>query len=262
VPRRVSALSHNLSGKSNPFGSATSGVSLSRQIMPFLPIHEAATSGDVDALRRALEDGGSPNAADTPYGFTPLHYLCGGVEGGDRVACVKLLIASGANVNVGNSADVTPLHFAILNHPEFVPLLLASGADPNCTTSGRQSALHYVFMGEMDHNSRVVKAMVQELIRAGGDVNLTNQHGRTPLEAAIFISNVGKLYPIFFRAGAALPAGNSVAYVRKIRAAGGFKRYEQNHLNAITATFVPKFPRLPPEMVRRVVEYAFHVGDY
>jgi len=29
-----------------------------------------------------------------------------------------------------------------------------------------------------------------------------------------------------------------------------------------TATFVPKVPRLPPELVRRVVEYAFHAGDY
>ena len=57
--------------------------------------------------------------------------------------------------------------------------------------------------------------------------------------------------------------GTSVAYVRKIRAAGGFKRYERIHLNAITATFAPKFSHLlPPELVRRVVEYAFHVGDY
>ena len=29
-----------------------------------------------------------------------------------------------------------------------------------------------------------------------------------------------------------------------------------------TATFVPKLPVLPPELVRRVVEYAFHAGDY
>ena len=75
-----------------------------------------------------------------------------------------------------------------------------------------------------------------------------------------------KIYPIFFRAGAALPIGDALArsieYVLNILAAGDFKRYERNHLNAITATFVPKFPRLPPEMVRRVVEYAFHVGDY
>ena len=63
-----------------------------------------------------------------------------------------------------------------------------------------------------------------------------------------------------------LPAGSpvtrSVAYAQKLRDAGGFKRYERNHLNALTKTFAPKLPVLPPEMVRRVVEYAFHVGDY
>ena len=51
-------------------------------------------------------------------------------------------------------------------------------------------------------------------------------------------------------------------YVQKIQDAGGFKRYERNHLNALTNTFAPKLPVLPPELVRRVVEYAFHVGDY
>ena len=43
----------------------------------------------------------------------------------------------------------------------------------------------------------------------------------------------------------------------------GIKKYERDHLNAIVASFAPKFSHLlPPEMVRRVVEYAFHVGDY
>ena len=51
--------------------------------------------------------------------------------------------------------------------------------------------------------------------------------------------------------------------VRKVRAAGGIKKYERAHLNAFTASFAPKFSHLlPPELVRRVVEYAFHVGDY
>ena len=45
-------------------------------------------------------------------------------------------------------------------------------------------------------------------------------------------------------------------------AARGIKKYERDHLNALAATFLPKLPSLPPEMVRRVVEYAFHVGDY
>ena len=56
----------------------------------------------------------------------------------------------------------------------------------------------------------------------------------------------------------------SDAYIQKVIAAGGFGRYERAHLNAIAAIFVPEFAHrsLPPEIVRRVVEYAFHVGDY
>ena len=67
---------------------------------------------------------------------------------------------------------------------------------------------------------------------------------------------------ILLRAGAALPAQTTNAYIRKVRAARGIKKYERDHLNALAATFLPKLPSLPPEMVRRVVEYAFHVGDY
>ena len=55
--------------------------------------------------------------------------------------------------------------------------------------------------------------------------------------------------------------GEPSSYLRKVRAAGGIRAYERTHLNAIAATFIPKLPLLPPEMVRRVVEYAFHVGD-
>ena len=56
---------------------------------------------------------------------------------------------------------------------------------------------------------------------------------------------------------------DDAAYFQKMRAAGSFQNYERDHLNAIAATFAPKFTRLlPPELVRRVVEYAFHVGDY
>ena len=81
-----------------------------------------------------------------------------------------------------------------------------------------------------------------------------------------------RIYPTLLRAGATLSeetamtpqpgSGRPSSYLRKVRAAGGFRTYERNHLNAIAATFIPKLPLLPPEMVRRVVEYAFHVGDY
>ena len=92
------------------------------------------------------------------------------------------------------------------------------------------------------------------------------------MDYAIDKGNQRRIYPTLLRAGAILSRetaerktsffGEPSSYLRKVRAAGGIKRYERNHFNAIAATFIPKLPLLPPEMVRRVVEYAFHVGDY
>ena len=63
------------------------------------------------------------------------------------------------------------------------------------------------------------------------------------------------------RAGAALPAETDDAYIQKVIAAGGFGRYERTHLATLTATVKSKLG-LPARPARRVVEYAFHAGDY
>ena len=92
----------------------------------------------------------------------------------------------------------------------------------------------------------------------------TDLGSTTPLGCAIAKGNQQRTYPSLLRAGAVLPgpAPRDDVYFRKVRAAGGIKKYERAHLNAIAAAFISKLPLLPPEMVRRVVEYAFHVGDY
>ena len=51
-------------------------------------------------------------------------------------------------------------------------------------------------------------------------------------------------------------------YFQKVIDAGGFKKYEQAHLARLTKTFAPKFPVLPPEMVRHVLTFGFHAGFY
>ena len=98
------------------------------------------------------------------------------------------------------------------------------------------------------------------LIRNGAAVNARTSQGRTPLDYAIIYRQ--RLVPILLRAGAALPAQTTNAYIQKVIAAGGFGRYERNHLDALAATFAPHFAHLPPEIVRLVVEYAFHAGYY
>ena len=51
-------------------------------------------------------------------------------------------------------------------------------------------------------------------------------------------------------------------HLLKIEAAGSFQNYECAHLRSLSATFVPKFPRLPAELVPLIVQFWAHVGDY
>jgi hypothetical protein len=77
--------------------------------------------------------------------------------------------------------------------------------------------------------------------------------------------------PILLRAGAVLnryqlrhpdlARSSSGAYLAKVDAAGGFKKYEQAHLAALTATFAPKL-RLPVRPARLVAKYWLHAGFY
>jgi hypothetical protein len=110
------------------------------------------------------------------------------------------------------------------------------------------------------------------LIRAGANLNAIDDEGKTPLENGT--SNFSqqrvaspritrRICATLLRSGAALPAETEDDYLRKVIAAGSFQNYERAHLNALAGIFAPKFSRLlPPEMVRRVLEFAYPVGDH
>ena len=106
-------------------------------------------------------------------------------------------------------------------------------------------------------DSDVEPALV--LIKNGAAVNTRSRLDETPLDRAISWKS-HRLVPILLRAGATPPAQTTDAYIQKVIAAGGFRQYERNHLNALTATFTSKLG-LPARPARRVVEYAFHAGD-
>ena len=223
------------------------------------PIHRAAQDGDDDALGRELERDVSPNALDS-NGFTPLHHLClQGDNAKSRLDCLHMLLEAGANVNALDEYQMAPLHFAARNgNADVVAALLKAGADVNRCDAHNYTPLHWACMRR---DSDVEPALV--LLKNGAEVDARTYLGLglTPLGEAI-VNSRGRLFPILLRAGAALPAETADAYLRKVIAAGGIQDYERTHLNAIAASFAPHFAHLPPEIVRRVVEYAFHVGDY
>ena len=55
------------------------------------------------------------------------------------------------------------------------------------------------------------------------------------------------------------------AYLAKVHAAGGWKRYAQAHAARLAPIFAKVFPhaaRLPPELVAHIVDLWAHVGYY
>ena len=220
------------------------------------PIHDAACDADVETLRRLLAEGVSPDAADDEdRGRTPLHVLCRNVENTTRhpAACFELLRDAGANLDATDSLGYTPLHYAASSScVELVSLLVQARVNVDAATTGGTTALHLAARwGDPD--------CVEVLLAAGADIDVRSG-GMRPFDLALEF-NSRRMWPLFLRAGAEIPTDNTDPYIVRVKNAGGFKKYEQAHITRITAILAPT-PRLPPEMVRKIVEFWLHAGYY
>ncbi|KAG0456554.1 hypothetical protein HPP92_024342 [Vanilla planifolia] len=70
-------------------------------------IHQAASLGDVEALKNALAAGGDQDEQDSE-GRRALHFACGYGE----VECARVLLEAGAAVDAVDNNKNTPLHYA------------------------------------------------------------------------------------------------------------------------------------------------------
>ena len=238
------------------------------------PIHEAARHADVATLRRLLEDGVSPDAlcpnSMTDCRKTALHLLCrpnvdNVINEGDRVACFELLRDAGANLEARTGEDPqgsTVLHYAANSgSPELLSLLLEAGVNVSAANKSGYTPLHWAALGDVRRSTELVEL----LLKAGAAVNAKTTPGGlnsewTPFEVAL---NKGhrRMWPLFLRAGAEIPVPRPHPYLSRVHHAGGFKRYEQAHLARITAILAPT-PLLPPELVRKILEFWLHAGFY
>ena len=240
---------------------------------PPSPIHEAAHNADVETLRRLLLEGESPDKRNNSW--TPLHALCAVLsqedrfhddDTEDRVACLRLLVDAGANLDAACRLGFTALHRAAqYGNTAIVSSLLVAGANVNEADCIGWTALHRAARGR----DRESTDCVEVLLAAGASVNARSldiidevwgQTGTRPLDIAIS-EDYRRAWPLILRAGAEIPTNNTDPYIVRVRNAGGFKKYEQAHITRITAILAPT-PRLPPEMVRKIVEFWLHAGYY
>jgi ankyrin repeat protein len=109
------------------------------KLLPY-PFHTAAGLGNAPCVFAYLTILGICPDYRTSRGFTALH--CAALKG--KVEVVRILIASGANINAQAENNVTPLHFAAeQGHYQVVEVLLNAGARtdlkmtrPNMTARG------------------------------------------------------------------------------------------------------------------------------
>lgn len=80
----------------------------------------AFLAGDVETIKRLLEEGAKPDEADEE-GRTALHFACGYGE----IECAKALIAAKASLDIIDNNKNTPLHYAAgYGQAESVKLLI------------------------------------------------------------------------------------------------------------------------------------------
>ena len=246
------------------------------------PIHDAICAFDVNALRRELAAGVSPELwlENDTVECNPLYLavtFAAEYSGGDlhlakRIMCVAALLEAGAAVNKISYGHETALHAAVSEEAfgDIVDLLIAAGADVNALDLDGYSVLA---AAAQDGNAAIVK----KLISAGArDID----------QALVGAVSSGRLRccPPLVRAGAALPAEDKTdeilrycgpyddqglmirrtrTYIAKIAATpGGFKAYERGHRRRLTAVFANKFSALPVEVISHIVLLWAHCGDY
>ncbi|KAG8510294.1 Ankyrin repeat and death domain-containing protein 1A [Galemys pyrenaicus] len=192
--------------------------------------HRAAEHGQLEALD-FLVGSGCDHGAKDKEGNTALHLAAGR---GHR-AVLQRLVDIGLELEEQNAEGLTALHAAAGElHPDCVQLLLRAGSNVNALTRKKQSCLHYAALGGSEDVARA-------LIHAGGRTDVAD-HGASPMHLAVR-HNFPALVELLIDAGGDLDAtdnqgktalavaarSNHVSLVDMIIKADRFYRREKDH---------------------------------
>lgn len=137
--------------------------------------------GDIERLKVLLASGVNVNIKDE-NGNTPLHHAVSA----NNQEIVEVLLANGADINIQNKDGATPLYNAVLqNNQAMVKCLLDNAKDANINIQNKDGAtpLHHAVLVNN-------QAMVEVLIAAkGANINIQNNYGATQLKYAIMGHN-------------------------------------------------------------------------
>ena len=140
-----------------------------------------AKEGSIKGVEYFLARGVDINTTEC-NGITPFYAA---VEGNADINMLKFLVDKGANVNVKDNIDWTPLHTAAVRSKiDVVQFLIEKGVDVNVKNSLGRTPLHEA-AGSDKPNIDVFMC----LIASGADVNTKDNEGRTPLHDAVMFNH-------------------------------------------------------------------------
>ncbi|XP_065826122.1 transient receptor potential cation channel subfamily A member 1-like isoform X2 [Oscarella lobularis] len=140
-----------------------------------LPIHKAATEGDIETVRRIVASYPDAVYSTDVHGATALHHAASE----SALDVMDYLIQKGADLNDQDEQGETPLHWAItFEKPEAMELLLNRGAATDVKTTTWETALHTAVRMQSSHMVTILAS--HEAV----DVNVRGEHERTPLHMA------------------------------------------------------------------------------
>ncbi len=106
--------------------------------------------------------------------------------GDNGVLVAQLLLERGADANVSDDNDQTPLHLAsYFGRIEIVRVLLNAGANANAKNAQGQTPLHLVSQSPYDSKGDGV-GVAQLLLEHGADVNAQDKNHATPSDLASY----------------------------------------------------------------------------
>eukprot|EP01088_Endostelium_zonatum_P022627 TRINITY_DN992_c0_g1_i1.p1 TRINITY_DN992_c0_g1~~TRINITY_DN992_c0_g1_i1.p1 ORF type:complete len:426 (-),score=101.81 TRINITY_DN992_c0_g1_i1:84-1361(-) len=101
-------------------------------------LFRACRDNDIRAIKKMLDQGYDINCSDVDTGSTPLHWAASK----SQHHAIRLLVESGANVNMQNKRGLTPLHLLIINRVEPIAFwLVKKGADIRIVDNEGHTAL-------------------------------------------------------------------------------------------------------------------------
>ena len=154
-----------------------------RNTRGFTPLHVAARTRSVSAVRALLAAGADVRATDSD-GRTALHYA---IRAKRREMVLMLVNEFGADINARTNDGRTPLYIAVgFDFLEIARLLVRMGADVEAKTrEGVTPLIEAVGIGprRSPQSLAVTRFLFEE---TGADISAVNADGRTPLHLATF----------------------------------------------------------------------------